>query len=336
MNQPVNKLLIQKYLRGECTADELQVMDNFLKREDAQRLIHEALMDEWDAFQEQDLSDEEISGWKTRFEERCLSEPLPAIKKLPLRKRFFSIPYAAVWAGLLLCFGTWYGITTYNRQPAPIQTIAMLESKNPMGQRSKIVLPDSSTVYLAGGSKLIYPQRFSAGKREVALQGEAFFEITKNPKKPFIIRTGNVQTRVLGTSFLINAFKGQPMKVEVATGKVRVDQVLPAAAKSLAVLKPGQSLKWDDQNIILGTVAVDDLKEWKNGRLVFNGATFKEITTVLERCYNVRVTFKNAVKAARHITITLTTSVPINQIMEVLAGTGGFEYQLRGNQIIIN
>ncbi len=336
MNQPVNKLLIQKYLRGECNAEELRIMNNFLKREDAQQLIDEALADEWYAFQDQDISDEEIFRWKTRFEERRLPEPSPEIKKLPIRKRFFSLPYAAVWAGLLLCVGTWYGITKYNSQPAPIQTIAMLESKNPMGQRSKIVLPDSSTVYLAGGSKLIYPERFSAGKREVSLQGEAFFEITKNPKRPFIIRTGNVQTRVLGTSFLINAFKGQPIKVEVATGKVRVDRILPQGAKSLAVLIPGQSLQWDDKNIMLGNVAVDDLKEWKNGRLVFNGATFQEITTVLERYYNVKVTFKDSVKAARHITITLTANVPINQIMDVLAGTGGFQYQFKGTQIIIN
>jgi len=336
MDQPVNKQHLQKYLRGECTAEELRMINNFLKREDSRQLLNKALADEWDAFKEQDISDEEISRWKTRFEERRLSEPSPEIKKLPIRERFFSLPHAAVWAGLLLCVGTWYGITKYNSQPAPIQTIAMLRSENPMGQRSKIVLPDSSTVYLAGDSKLTYPERFSVDKREITLQGEAFFEITKNPKRPFIIRTGNVQTRVLGTSFLINAFKGKPMKVEVATGKVRVDRVSPQGAKSLAVLTPGQSLKWDDKNVKLGRIAVDDLNEWKNGRLVFNGANLREITSVLERWYNVKVTFKDSAKASQHITITLTANVPINQIMDVLAGTGGFQYQFKGNQIIIN
>ncbi|EOR95758.1 putative anti-sigma factor [Arcticibacter svalbardensis MN12-7] len=336
MDQPVNKHLIQKYLIGECDAAELRIIDDFLKLDNSQQLINNVLAEEWDTFQERDISDEDISRWKNRFGEDHLPKPFTEIKKLPARNRFFSLPYAAVWSGLLICFVTWYGISKYTNREKQAPVIALLKSENPMGQRSKIVLPDNSTVYLGGGSKLIYPERFAASKREISLQGEAFFEITKNPKKPFIIHTGNVQTRVLGTSFRINAFNGQPMLVEVATGKVRVTQLLSQGAKSLAVLTPGQSLKWDNKNAVLGTVAVNDLEEWKNGRLVFNRSTMREIAAVLERWYNVKIIFADPEKAEQQVTITLTANVPVNQIMDVLAGTASFHYRIKGNRININ
>lgn len=335
MDQRVNKQLIQKYLNGECNSTELQIMNDFMRREDAQQLIDQVWAEEWDGFKEEEISDKEIAGWKNLIEERLPKTPTP-VKKLSPGKRFLSLPYAAIWAGLILGIGTWYGIANLKKQQEKGVVITMLESVNPMGQRSKIRLPDSSIVYLAGGSKLTHPERFTGNTREITLQGEAFFEITKNPKKPFIIHTGNVQTRVLGTSFRINAFTGNPFVLEVATGKVRVSQLSPRGEKSLAVLTPGQSLKWENSKAILGSVAVDDVKEWKNGRLVFNGATLQEITTVLERCYNVKTVFTHPAKARQHITITLTANVPLTEIMDVLAGTGKFRYQFKGSQITIN
>ena len=196
MNHSVNKPLIKKYLHGECNAAELRIMNEFLQRKDSQHLIDQVWAEEWEAFQEEDISDLEISRWKTRFEHQRSQVSSSDVKKL-IPRRSFILRYAAIWAGILLFAGTWYGVKTLQGQKEKTQAIVMLESNNPMGQRSKIQLPDSSTVYLAGGSKLIYPERFSGNTREISLQGEAFFEVTKNPKKPFIIHTGDVQTRVL-------------------------------------------------------------------------------------------------------------------------------------------
>lgn len=329
MDQQVNKQLIRKYLNGECNSAELQVMDDFMRRKDAQQLIDQVWEEEWNEFQEQEISDPEIARWKSRFVQERLQETSTPVKKRGLVKRFFSLPYAAIWLGLLLSIGAWYSIVNLKKQ-APV--ITMLESANGMGQRSKIRLPDSSTIYLGGGSKVFFPERFSGSTREISLEGEAFFEIARDPKRPFIIHTGEVQTHVLGTSFRMNAFNGHPLVVEVATGKVRVGE----GKRSLAVLTSGQSLQWDHIKATIGAVQAEDVTEWKNGRLVFNGTTLQELTAVLERWYNVKIVFTNAATAKRHITITLTANVPLTNIMDVLAGTGGFKYKTEGSSITIN
>ena len=185
-------------------------------------------------------------------------------------------------------------------------------------------------------ASLIYPSRFIGNTREIDLQGEAFFEVAKNPKKPFIIHTGEIRTLVVGTSFRINAFKDKPFLVEVATGKVRMERQRANHRTSLAVLTPGQSMTWKNNHAILGQINADDVTEWKNGRLVFNGSTLKEMASVFERWYNVKVIFKHQAKAEEHITITLTANVPLSEIMEVLARTSRFQYKIRGREVIIN
>ena len=350
MDQYIDKKIILKYLNRECNPAELTLMQAFLLREDAQEIIDQVWAKEWQEFQENEISDTEISHWKDRFVQQRLNPnsigtdgsvqtkgheiiqaeiPAKASLKLQVWK------YAAIWIAIIISIGTYYGVKQFNA-PQKLQSIAMQETNNPYGQRSTIRLPDSSVVYLGAGSKLIYPARFTGDTREISLQGEAFFEVTKNQKKPFVIHTGDVRTWVLGTSFRVNAFKDKPLFVEVATGKVRVDHHNAKGKTSLAVLTPGQSLNWYKNRAILGSVNAADVKEWKNGRLVFNHSTLKELTHVLERWYNVKIKFANPAKEQLHITITLTANVPLKQIMEVLATTGRFSYVYNEKAITIN
>jgi len=341
MDYPADKKLIKKYLLGQCTPDELVVMHTFLLKEDAEEIIDEVWAEEWEAFQENEITDREISGWKERFLKERLETPM----LLPEEIVVTQIPgkysglwkYAAIWAAITLSIGTYFGIRKINTDGSIHQSlIAMQETVNPYGQRSTIKLADSSVVYLGAGSKLIYPAQFTGNSREITLQGEAFFEVTKNPKKPFVIHTGNIRTWVLGTSFRVNAFAGKPSFVEVATGKVRVDQQHARGKTSLAVLTPGQRLNWDNHKAVLTRVNAEDVKEWKNGRLVFNHSTLQELTHVLERWYNVKIKFADPARERLHMTITLTATMPLKQIMEVLASTGRFTYQYKEKAITIN
>ncbi|WP_214226702.1 FecR family protein [Pedobacter sp. B4-66] len=334
MEQQVNKQIILKYLKGECSPSELQTMNLFMQREDAEQLIDEVWAEEWAEFQEQQISDQEIANWKNRFTEERLQDNSVSTKRTGIK--FFALRYAAVWLTMLLSLGVWFGVSTLKKQESNKVAVTMFERVNANGQRVQIRLSDSSIVYLAGGSKLRYPSRFTGNTREISLEGEAFFEIAKNRKKPFIIHTGDVRTLVVGTSFRINAFKDKPFLVEVATGKVRISHQQGNHENQLATLTPGQSMLWKNNHAVLGEINADDVSEWKNGRLVFNGATLKEIVSVFERLYNVDVSFKQQVKAEQHITIMLTANVPLSDIMEVLATTGKFQYKIKGRQVIIN
>lgn len=335
MDQQADRLLIKKYLSGTCTPEELQLMDALLDREDTRRLLEEVLSEEWEAFEEQEIPDRQIARWKERFvQERLRGEPHPR-REYRSPRSFLSFPYAAVWIAVLLCTGLWFGVDRIRSQREETRVIAMLESANPDGQRSRIRLSDSTMVYLGAGSRLVYPERFTDTVREVSLYGEAFFEVTKNPQKPFIIHTGDVQTRVLGTSFRIDAFAGQPLHVEVATGKVQVERRTETPAP-LAVLTPGQRLTWHNAQAVLETVDVQDVSGWKDGRLVFNGSTLKALTGVLERWYGVRMEFTRPATAARRVTITLTANIPLNKIMDILAATGKFTYHIHGKKVTIH
>src|SRR5690606_17587983 len=107
-------------------------------------------------------------------------------------------------------------------------------------------LPDSSTIYLAAGSYLTYPEQFPDSGRTVELTGQAFFEVTSDKKRPFKGRSGTVQTNVLGTSFRISACTGETVEVAVASGSVSVaDHQQAPAGRSLGMLTAGEQLAYD-------------------------------------------------------------------------------------------
>lgn len=334
MEPQVNKQIIRKYLQGGCSPTELQYMTQFLQREDAAALMEQILAEEWTNFREEQISDQQIGWWRNRFHKHRLKDDSTLVRKLG--KRFFSLRYASVWLTALLGLGIWFGLEKIKTKHEKAVEVTMLERVNTNGQRVQIRLSDSSLVYLAGGSRLRYPSRFVGKTREVILNGEAFFEIAKNPKKPFIIQSGKIKTRVVGTSFRIDAFKDKPFLIEVATGKVSISHQQGDLETRLALLTPGQTLSWKDHRATLGETDAEDVSEWKNGRLVFDGASLREVAEVLERWYNVDINFKSQRKAGQRITITLSATVPITDILQVLAKVARLQYKVEGKQIRIN
>lgn len=245
------------------------------------------------------------------------------IRRKKLRK---YLSYAAVLT--LISLGLLSYRTLQLKKTPALEAFAMHEVTNPNGQRARIVLPDSSIVFLGAGSQLKFPEKFANHTREIFLTGAAFFQVTKNPKKPFIIHTGDLQTQVLGTSFKIEAFASLPLTVAVATGKVRVDHLRQGKLESLAVLTPGQQILYNGNHAIQTAVNIDEVRSWKDARLTFHHRKLKDITTELERWYNVKFNYKQASKSTEEISVVLQVDVPLNKIMKVLSATGHFQYQI--------
>lgn len=217
--------------------------------------------------------------------------------------------------------------------------MAMLEKVNPRGQRSQIILPDSSVVYLGAESKLRFPEKFGEGSREVSLTGEAFFEVAKDKKHPFIIHSGAVQTRVLGTSFKIDAFPGKIMTVSVATGKVRVDRDAgdKNKLKALAVLIPGQVVKWDEvaQTSCISQVDIQSIRDWKDGNLNFVSASLADVAETLERAYNVKITFNDSRIKNYHVTLMVNASNPLSRTLDIICNTTHLKFKGSGRSFNI-
>jgi transmembrane sensor len=333
MAKETEKAFIRKFIAGNCGPLERERMSVFLEQPGSAELFHEVLNEEWQGFKKgKQTSNAYIQSFQQRLQER-----LDSAARRPLRRRLNFYRYAAVWAFLVLGAAS-YSIWQFNKNA--VQPVAMLFSHNPNGQRSRVMLADSSIVTLGAGSTLSYPERFAGNTREISLEGEAFFEVTKNPDKPFIVHTGAVQTRVLGTSFKINAFKGQPVLVAVATGKVRVGRKLAGKTglEQLAVLLPGDEVEWNPGSgkAAISHVQTEDVAAWEKGRLSFVGVPLSEMVTSLERWYNVKILIRNKKIMGYRMSVILDGTQPLNRSLEILKATLKADYQTKGNTVIIH
>jgi len=336
-----NKILIRKYINQQCNAEEMVELRRLIRLPGTKALFDEVLSEGWSGVTAQgsdhlDL-DNALGKFYTKLDAQQISATHveeqvaePVIRRMSWRRR---LSYAAIWI-VLIGFIAAYGIkhfTTVKQQP----DLVYQETVNPNGQRAKVLLPDGSHVYLGAGSKLSYPGQFADSTREVRLEGEAFFEVTKNPEKPFIIHTQTVRTTVLGTSFRVAAFSAKPIEVEVATGKVRVDDFAGNHPQSLAVLTPGQKLSYTSGHPVLGEIEVTDVQQWKNARLVFDNKSLREIAADLERWYDIRIDFQNELKSQEKISVVLQADMPLNKIMKVLSSTAHFKFQIKDRKVIV-
>lgn len=194
--------------------------------------------------------------------------------------------------------------------------------------RKKVLLEDGSVVTLGANSSLKFPSKFEASHRDVSLEGEAFFEIAKNPKRPFTVQSGKVYTRVLGTSFKINAFK-KDVEVSVATGSVSVNYLGKNNVWSnLAVMKPGDRILWHNQNAKLSKIDIGQILSWKSGHMFFHKESLKYILATYCQNYNLDVRFMNGAFENEKMTIELEENAPLSKVLSILSASAGFEYSI--------
>lgn len=249
-------------------------------------------------------------------------------------------PYkmAAGFAVLLLALIPVFLMTT--EQPVP-EAVVYRTSSNPAGQSSRITLSDGSTIWLSANSTLEYPEKFDGEYREVILQGEAFFDVVSNPNQPFVVKSGDLQTRVLGTSFNIRAFEDEEdIKITVVTGRVSIEQTATTdntdAPQSVAFLYPEQQLVYNNSTGKSMTQQVDSrlFTSWKDGVLMFENHTFEEIVSRLERWYGVEIQFTDPeVKEIRFRILFENTS--LEHALRMLQAIEDFEFEMEGGQIWI-
>lgn len=335
------KDLIRKYISKTYSPVEWEEIRQLMADPKSQTLFDVVLEEQWTGLHaEQDIEKEYLNQHLRNFYQKVAEEKSIVIENSAsnnpasffINKRNW-FQYAAIWFVLMLGAGA-YLFWQESRSSLP-EEIAMHEMVNPDGQRSKILLPDSSVVFLGAGSKLSFPMKFAANTREVQLKGDAFFEVTKNPKKPFIIHTGEVQTQVLGTSFKIEAFEAMPITVAVATGKVRVDHIKDGRTTALAMLTPGQMLTYDQFKADKTQIDVKELLGWRNGSITFHNSTLKEITTAMERWYGIAIVYQHPEKGQEKISITLQVDMPLDKIMKILSATGHFSFHITAKEVQI-
>jgi len=215
----------------------------------------------------------------------------------------------------------------------------LLRKEVPYGQKLTIQLSDGSKVKLNAGSRLIYPEAFDGDKREVTLVGEAFFEVQKDPEKPFIIKSGEVKTTVLGTSFNIKAYEADD-KVEVAlvSGKVALERIQPCAKDSIEsmILKPMQLavLPSKGGSTLKTGFDYEEAIGWKDKIIRFKDTPFPKVLETLERWFGV--TF--VVQYDGNLSKTFTgryENQTLKPVMEGISFSYGFDFTINENEDVV-
>lgn len=161
----------------------------------------------------------------------------------------------------------------------------------PRGQNFEVILCDGTKVWLNANSRLIYPTVFVGNERVVYLEGEAYFKVTSNKQKPFVVKTSSIQTRVLGTEFNIRSYSPENSHVVLVSGKVEIRNTKGGAYTAIT---PGEDAHLQaDGNFILTEVNLDSYIYWKDGYFYFDDVTLLDIMQNLGRWYNVSIEFRN-------------------------------------------
>lgn len=209
----------------------------------------------------------------------------------------------------------------------------------PRGGEYEIVLADGTKVWLNAASSLHYPVRFSGKERKVSLNGEAYFEVAKDGKHPFVVNAGNTNVTVLGTKFDISAYNDDPsQKVVLAEGAVMVNEVnSPADRRNTGVLlKPGfAAIIKGNYPISVSKADVEAAIGWKNGLFLFDGESLGSIMRKLSRWYNVAVKYNDGVDTLFHFTGRIKRYENITGILKLIELTGKVKFGVIGKEVVV-
>jgi transmembrane sensor len=206
-----------------------------------------------------------------------------------------------------------------------------------------IQLSDGSTVHLEKSSSLRYPKGFSGTNREVHLTGAAFFDIQKNPEQPFLVYSNGLVTKVLGTSFFVQAHKDAPdVSVSVRTGRVSVYADKPSQTQDPEangiVLTPNQKAVYQRKEATISKVLVEKpvllLPKVAADHFAFEAATASQVFTALEKAYGIEVVYDEELLRHCYLTINLSEE-NLFQKLEVICKVLGAQYKLIDGQVII-
>jgi len=196
--------------------------------------------------------------------------------------------YWAAAASVIFIMGVVLMLLAPGSQPdMPPQVSSVILKSNPNGQKSRISLPDGSTVWLNAHSSIEYPETFDDSVRFVRISGEAYFDVASDANKPFIVNAGNLKITVLGTSFNISNYdEDQISSVTLATGKIKVER----EGRS-EILQPGSQVRFNkiDNSLEKREIDIEKIAPWKNGILVFEQEDFQSVARRLERWYDVKI-----------------------------------------------
>ena len=321
-----NRFLAEK----DCTSQELFALKEWLFDSETHLEVESWLLEHWASSPEIDSTTliETVFQQIQEYEE----EHQP---KLEFSVRRILKIYQKVAAFLLipiigLGFLYW---GSHNNQSGGQYT----ETIAPRGQKSQIVLPDGTKIWLNSDTKIKYPGNFSKNQRDVYLVGEAFFEVTKNAHQPFIVHTSGVNVKVLGTKFNVKAYPDED-KVETSLFEGKINLMFDCSNGQNQIQKeilPGESFSYSkaDRHLVSNSFPQEEINGWKKNQLIFKDDTFSNLVRKVERWYDVKVVYDEKLFDDRRLTVELYEGERIERLLEIISRALSVNYKYEKGEI---
>lgn len=318
-----------KYFEGDLLPEEEKVLFDFLHEEERNMQLFRRWEEEWF-----------VSNRYTSFIDnkwnRLSGRLHMQVTSMPKMKRKYSIGkkflrYAAIFLMGLVTSAVFYGWYKISHQNDALFTQS--EFFVPRGSQSRILLPDSSVVWLNAGSTLRYDRSFGDETRSVYIEGEGVFNVTKNKEIPFIVRNEKMEVTVHGTVFNVKSFVEDSIS-SVALIQGQVSVFCPFVAQSTNLL-PGERLVIDNvkKETKKETFDVDSYLSWHDGTLAFCDEPLSEIAKKLERRFNISIVIKNQSLKNRRYYLTFVNNETIDQILEKIQEDKNIHIEKQGNTV---
>ena len=255
--------------------------------------------------------------------------------------KLFNSPLFKFAATIIVAFGLGFSVYQYLQKPAsqivaPIAMTVAQTAAHPVGF-TVLTLPDGSSVKMNANTRIEYPKSFASDVRKIKLSGEAFFEVTRDTERPFIIDTQYASVEVLGTSFNVSAYPQSGLvEVNVETGKVKLTQHIEGKSGSTSALLPAGTHGWvkiADGVVLQEELLAPNYSAWINKVISFQRTPLAEAFEVLENTYHVKIQMQNSEIGTIPYTANF-ADLNLDYIIEVIARTHNLSVKRNGGEII--
>jgi ferric-dicitrate binding protein FerR (iron transport regulator) len=355
---------IARFLKGELTFSEEQLLQQWLSSDPANEQYFAEMRDIWlRSVTFESVGLETDKKWKLMNEKFNQLDAETSRENIHPAKSFSIRRIATVASLFLLAMGIGGVISRYLLPSAGQNADEVCEMITPLGAKSQIILPDGTNVWLNAGSRLTYKKSFNSKDRLVSLQGEAFFHVKTNKNKPFIVKTSRMNVKALGTSFNVKAYPED--KIVTATlveGSIQVDGKQANSKPFVVTLKPKETISLSEQALEINKkekemqpvqtseVATEKKKQiaagvsidanvntirytsWKDAKWQVEAENLDNLSVLLGRRFNVVIHKESPSLSEYRFTGTLQNET-LEQVLEILKLTTPLKYKIGKGEV---
>ncbi|KAA2241652.1 DUF4974 domain-containing protein [Chitinophaga agrisoli] len=310
----IDKNILAKYFKGECSEEEAAFVDAYLQQETTP---------EMDAYL--------ATTWEAAQAPVIPTPVATPVKTVKLHRVWFGAA-AAILALVSVCAWLWQSKRTMPEHALALQWDTIYNASRNI---RLVSMPDGSKVWLSAHAAVAYTANYNDTTRELWLQGEAYFDVAQQAGKPFRVHTHDLVTTALGTAFNIATTNRADSSIAVSllSGKVSV-----SADGFSHILQPGEMLLYK-KGVLPASITrfnAAEILDWKNGKLIFDNTTLEDAFAKLQSRYKQNIVLEDNNLAKKKVSGSFTSNMTLEQILATLQYVHGFSYKLAGDTYVVD